>query len=116
MRVKQLSVALVCTLMFYGCFVIHNMDGVSQSRELQKTGEAAQAKILQIWDTGMTENQNPIIGILLEVHPTNGEPYQAKTKCMISRLDIPQFQPGAVVPVRFDPKEPTRVSVDVYKY
>ncbi len=45
------------------------------------------------------------------MRPTNGQPYQVEIKELISRLDIPQFQPGAVVPVMYDPKDPDNVSV-----
>jgi hypothetical protein len=38
------------------------------------------------------------------------------TKCLISRLDVPQFQPGRTIPVRYDPADHTRVGIDVYKY
>lgn len=33
-----------------------------------------------------------------------------------SRLDIPRFQPGETVPVRYDPQNPARVALDVYHY
>ncbi|PWT87530.1 MAG: hypothetical protein C5B54_12230 [Acidobacteria bacterium] len=101
---------------FCACAVVNKWDGVSQAKELQKTGQPAEATVVQIWDTGMTVNNDPVIGLLLEVHPTNGEAYQTKTKALVSRVHIPQFQPGAVLPVRVDPKDPNRVSVDVYQY
>jgi hypothetical protein len=89
------------------------MDGVSQANELQRTGVSAEATILKIWDTGMTVNLDPVVGFLLEVRPPGGEPYQAETKILVSRLSIPQVQPGAVVQVRLDPARPSRVSLDL---
>jgi hypothetical protein len=97
---------------FGGCVVVNHIDGVAQAEELQKTGLPAQATILQIWDTGTTVNDDPVVGFLLDVRPQEGEPFQARTKQLISRLTIPQVQPGAVVGVRYDPKNPQRVSLD----
>jgi hypothetical protein len=31
----------------------------------------------------------------------------------ISRIEIPQFQPGAVVHVNYDPNNPSRISFDL---
>lgn len=115
MTIKQVCV-LLCLFLLSGCAAINHMSGVSDTKDLQKTGEPAQAKILEIWDSGMTLNNDPVVWFLLEVHPENGDAFQAKTKCPISRLDVPRFQPGAVVPVRFDPKNPTHVGLDVYNF
>ena len=115
-RFWKYSLLLFILLQLSGCFAINRMDGVSQARELQKAGEPADATILQVWDTGMTLGHDPVVGLLLQVNPREGTPFQARTKCLISRLDTSQFQPGNVVPVRFDPKDHTRVSVDLYKY
>jgi hypothetical protein len=99
-------VALPC------CAVINRMDGTAQARELEKIGVPADATILKIWDTGMTVNHDPVVGFLLEVHPREGEVYQAETKRLVSRLGIPAIQPGAVVAVRYDPVRPSRVSIE----
>jgi hypothetical protein len=100
-----------------GCGMVDRMTGVSVAKELQTTGTAAPAEILRLWDTGITVNQDPVIGLEVEVRPTDRPPYKAKIeKSLISRLDIPQFQPGKVIQVRFDPKAPERVAIDVYKY
>jgi hypothetical protein len=99
------------------CGTIDRMTGVSQAKELQATGVAAPAEVLRLWDTGMTVNQDPVIGLEVEVRPADRPPYRATiAKSLISRLDIPQFQPGKVIQVRFDPREPARVAIDVYKY
>lgn len=100
-----------------GCGTIDRMTGVSAAKDLQATGTAAQAEILRLWDTGITMNKDPVIGLEVEVRPADRPPYTAKIeKSLISRLDIPQFQPGKVIQVRFDPKAPERVAIDVYKY
>jgi hypothetical protein len=69
----------------------------------------AQATILNMWDTGTTLNDNPQVGLLLEVHPAGGQPYQVQTKSLVSRLKIPMVQIGNVVPVKYDPRDPSKV-------
>jgi hypothetical protein len=96
-----------------GCAVVNRMDGISQAQELQVSGLVAEATVLRIWDTGMTVNENPVVGFLLEVRPPDRAAYQAQTKLLIPRLSVPQIQPGAVVTVRYDPTRPSRVSLDV---
>ena len=60
---------LALSLALNGCAIANKMSGVSQAKELSTTGEAAQAEILKVWDTGMTINDDPVVGFLLEVHP-----------------------------------------------
>ena len=100
-----------------GCAAIGSMvdsaTGGDEVRLLRQTGAPAEAEILRIWDTGITVNDDPVIGMEVEVTPAEGDPYQAVIpKTWISRLDIPQFQPGRILAVRYDPDNPTRVAVD----
>ena len=100
-----------------GCAMIDRMSGVADTKTLQETGVAAEAAIVRIWDTGITVNDDPVIGMEVEVYPAEGEPWRATIpKSLISRLDIPQFQPGQTVKVRYDPQDRSRVGLDEYKY
>ncbi|MCI0397076.1 MAG: hypothetical protein L0332_03840 [Chloroflexi bacterium] len=74
-----------------------------------KDAVLAQATILNMWDTGVTLNDNPQVGMLLEVHPTDRPAYQVQTKAVISRFRLLQYQVGAVVPVKYDPTDPSKV-------
>jgi hypothetical protein len=58
---------------------------------------------MKVWDTGTTINQDPLVRMVLEVHPPGGAPFQAETERLVSRLQIPQIQPGMVVEVKYDP-------------
>jgi serine protease Do len=88
--------------------------GMSEAKDLQRVGLPAQAEILAIGETGLTVNGNPVITLDVEVRPADRPPYQATIKrLLVSRLEVPQFQPGRVIPVRFDPKAPSRVSFDL---
>jgi formate hydrogenlyase subunit 3/multisubunit Na+/H+ antiporter MnhD subunit len=52
-----------------------------------KNGVTAQAKVLEVWDTGVSINDNPQVGLLLEVSPPSGSPFQVKAKSLVSRLN-----------------------------
>lgn len=96
-----------------GCsgMVAHFGGGVS--KELQQNGVVARATIQEIWDTGWTVNDNPVIGMKVLVQPGDRPAFAATIeKTTISRIAIPQFQPGNVVPVRYDPNNPALIAVD----
>jgi hypothetical protein len=109
--------AALLTASFVACAVIDRFSGVSDARALQQTGIPARATILKIWDTGMTVDDDPVVGLQVEVRPDGHPPYIATiTKALISRIDVPQFQPEKVIPVRVDPKDPQHVAIDFYTY
>lgn len=107
---------LIVAALISGCAVVNHMDGVSKAKDLQKRGLEAEATIVRVWDTGMTVNDDPVVGLLLDVSVPGEESYQAETKALISRIDVPQFQPGNKIPVVYDPKDPKQVAINVYKY
>ena len=81
-------------------------------RKLLESGEPAEATILKVTDTGVTMNNiYPVVKVLLEVRPQGRPPYQVETRMILSRVDIPQVQPGTVVPVKIDPRSQKRVAV-----
>lgn len=81
------------------------------NEKLLKEGVSAQATILKIWDTGVTLNDNPQVGMLLEVQAQDREPFRVEMKSIISRIAIAQIQPGRVVPVRYNPQNPSEVAL-----
>jgi hypothetical protein len=100
-----------------GCGVFDRMSGVSEAKRLREVGLPVSARILEIWDTGITVNEDPVIGMRVEISRADGSVYTASiAKSLISRLDVPRFQPGATVPVRIDPQDPTKVALDAYSY
>jgi hypothetical protein len=110
-------VAALLAVSLVACAVIDNWSGVSDAKELQQTGLPARATILEVWDTGMTVNNDPVIGLRVEVTPDGRPPYVATIKkALISRLDVPRFQPEGVIPVRVDPRDPQHVAIDFYAY
>lgn len=82
------------------------------ANKLLKTGEQRQGKILEVWDTGVTVNNDPQVGLLLEVKDRYGKPYQVKTKLLVSRLQVNDVRPGLAVTVRVDPRNDQKVAVE----
>jgi hypothetical protein len=85
---------------------------IFQANALLKTGEPAQARVLRLWDTGVTLNDSPQVGLLLEVQRQNYPAYHVETKTFVSRLQTSQFQPGAMLNVRVDRADPNKIAVE----
>ena len=75
-----------------------------QNSIVRESGRSASVKIIEVKDTRMTINEAPVVRLTLEVFPDTGAPFEAQTETVISRVDIPQFQPGTMVRVKFDPR------------
>jgi hypothetical protein len=73
-----------------------------------KDGVVAQAKVLKVWDTNMTLNTSPQVGLLLEIPVANGTAIEVKTKVFVSRTDLALLRPGSYAEVRYDPRKPQR--------
>jgi len=72
---------------------------------LVRAGVAAQAKIVDVSDTGMTLNDDPRVEVTLRVDPPDGAaPFELKRKLIVSRVNVPR--PGEHVTVFYDPKDP----------
>lgn len=119
MPTKGLAVTLLVVACFstLGCVtaMIDSFTGEDVARDVRAHGLPATAKVLKIWETGVRVNDNPVVGFLLEVHAEGLEPYEAETRALISILAIPQIQPGATLPVKYDPENPERVALDIWE-
>ncbi len=80
-------------------------------RNLLATGIEAKAKIIDLSDTGNRHNNNPQVRIQLEVRPSGREPYRASVTAFISPVDLPKFQPGTELTVKYDPENPAAVAI-----
>ena len=113
--------SLFC-LVLLGCFtlpscmskLVNSFTGEDVAAEIRASGLPAEAKVLKIWETGVRVNHNPVVGFLLEIHAEGMQPYEAETKALISILMIPRIQPGEILKVRYDPKAPSRVALDIW--
>ncbi len=111
-RITLFLLALAC---LGACGTIDRMTGEGEAQRIRAGGIAATATVIDIWDTGMTLNDNPVVGFNLSVQPPDGEAYTAQTRGLVSRLHIPRIQPGAVLPVAIDPADRSRVALAIYE-
>lgn len=79
--------------------------------DVPQSGILAKARITEIKDTGSRVNYDPRVHIKMEVQPESGAAFPAETEAVVSVVDLPRLQPGATVPVRYDPENRTRVSL-----
>jgi hypothetical protein len=73
------------------------------NRRLQRRGTRAHATIKSAAQTGTYINENPVVRFELEVFPATGGAFDAATEMLVQQVEIPQFQPGNQVAVRYDP-------------
>ncbi len=108
--------ALAWVIGTFGCAtVLDNFSGRKESCEILAIGKPATATIVRLIDTGTTINNDPVVEFVLLVATPDGNSYEAHTKALVSRLDVPSFQPGRVVPVKYDPQIPARVAIDLWE-
>lgn len=118
--IETAGVTLFCLLIF-GIFFfvfrwafksIGTRQDLMEPMEKGEPIEQAEATVIEVQETGVTVNEvYPMIGLTLEVRPKGRAAYRVQTKWLIDRFQIPQFQPGAVVPVLIDPKDPNNVAL-----
>lgn len=91
---------LITMVSFPGGLIINYLS----NRRLRARGRRAEAEILDLYETGTTINQHPIVGFKLRVFPLSGAPFEAQTEQKVLRLQVPQIHPGARIEVRYDPE------------
>jgi hypothetical protein len=72
-------------------------------------GTPARAEVIDVWDTSTMVNEEPLVGILLEVSTGRGESFQVKKYCRYTFGDEYLFNVGTQVQVRYNPGFPERV-------
>lgn len=88
--------------------------GVNRRRIL-RTGRPATAVVKRIGESSqggvITVNDQPYLNLVLEVDDGVRTPYEVSFDTIIPRYAVPQFQPGAVIPVKVDPNDPEKVAI-----
>lgn len=106
------GVAVLCLVLWL--VLSRNEAGGYDHGQTQRTlagGTPAKARILAVRDTGGRLNSNPSIEFDLEVTPAAGAPFKATTRAIVSVVDLPRFQPGAIIDVRYDTTAPGSVAI-----
>lgn len=98
---------------FFKIYFHPGMTGRPENEALLQNGVPAAALVLQKSDTGLTVNTQPQVELLLEVTiPLPDCPaYQTKITTTIPRLQPDLYDPGTVLEVRVDRKDPKRVAI-----
>ncbi len=116
LRSWAFGLGLAAVLGSLGCgSMIDSFSGRTEACEILAIGKPATGTIVRLIDTGTTINNDPVVEFVVRVSPEGGEPYEAHTKGLVSRLDIPAIQPGRVVPVKYDPDNPARIALDLWE-
>jgi hypothetical protein len=79
--------------------------------DLALRGVAGAATIQAVRFTGAVLDDHPTLELDLVITVDGGEPYALCHRQSVSRLAIPSFRPGAVVPVRVDPGDRSSVTL-----
>lgn len=92
------------------------LGGGRERRFLQEHGIPAEGVIKAIGESSMggtiTVNDQPYLNLQLEVREGSHQPYLASLDTIIPRAQVPQFQPGAVIPLLIHPEDPTKIAIN----
>ena len=82
-----------------------------KAQHLMANGRQGTATVVALRQTGTFVNENPQVELDLDVSVDGLQPYRATHKQVLAMIAVPQFQPGASVPVRVDPFDPQSLIV-----
>jgi len=112
--VLVLFVAVLSFLPFRGAF--GSFFGTRESKLIEAEGRRATAVVQAIGENSkggiVTINDQPLLNLVLEVRDGNAPPYTVSFDTVIPRSAVPQFQPGAVIPIKIHPEDPEKVIID----
>lgn len=88
----------------------------AETQRLLQVGVPASAQVLAVQMGGMTVttgvHRHLQLVLSLQVQAAGRPPYGASLTAVVSELQIPQLQPGAMVQVRIDPANPTKIALE----
>lgn len=97
------AVLILVMIVVMGYAVLSQSKKQAAQDEILQRGEEASARIVSVTDTGSRYNNNPEVIMKLEVQPEKGSPFPAEVRTVISMVDLPGYQTGATLRVKFDP-------------
>ena len=83
----------------------------AKAQHLMANGRQGTATVVSVAQTGMYVNDNPQVAMEPDASVEGLQPYRATHRQVLAMVAIPQFQPGASVPVRVDPQDPQSLIV-----
>lgn len=106
--------AILMISVFGGVF--KGLPGLNkEARKLMTQGRPGRATVLSIGETSqgtVTVNDQPYLHLELQIFDGSTPPYQVGIDTIVPRYAVPQFQPGASIPVRIDTMDKTKVIID----
>jgi hypothetical protein len=86
-------------------------------RRLNVDGVAAMARIISLEPMHLTVGSGAgtpgqMFTAVLEVQPDGGPPYTAQARIAVSQASLDKYQPGALVNVKVDPRDPQVLVVE----
>ena len=82
-----------------------------RDRNIVREGVEAQARIVEMTDTGNRFNHNPQVRLVVEVHPAKDEPFRAELTVVVSPVALQSWGEGTMIPVKYDPGDSSRVAL-----
>ena len=92
------------------------IGGGRATKKILRTGRAASAVVLNIGENSgggvVTVNNQPYLNLQLEIHDDKKTPYRVSIDTIIPRSLVPQFQPGAVIPIKISLEDPQKIAIN----
>lgn len=86
-------------------------EQAEEARRLLQVGQRGLAMVVAVRPTGECVDDNPQAELELNVLLAGREQYRITHRQVISKAAFGGFLPGAKVPVRVDPRDPTKLLV-----
>ena len=109
------GIALVTLLpmgLIFGGIGLAMRKAAKKAEYLRVHGVSAQARVMGHQGTGMRINGVPQVAIQLQVDVPGRGPVPAVVKMLLDPMSMHALMPGAMVPVRVDPNDPTSVMIE----
>ena len=68
--------------------------------------------IVSVKRTGMMINHQPQFDISVKFTTSDGQQFTASDKKIVPLIDLSKVQPGAMIPIRYDPSNPQKIMID----
>ena len=101
-------IVVILLIVVFGPKVMRNLS----NSNIQEKGIRAQARVLEIKDTGNRRNKNPVVIIKLMVTDTTGREFPGEVEMAVSPVYINRYQPGNTVMVKYLPESPSSIVIE----
>jgi hypothetical protein len=97
------------TLLLIGSTILSAFSG--HSKKL-KHGPLVFGTIVSVNRTGMLVNHQPQVDITVQFSIIDGQPLTGSDRRVVPLTELAQIQPGAMVPLRYNPEKPAEIMID----